>query len=113
VCNPHCQPAFIFLQVRRYAAEQIYTMLLVLAPAEDGSQDVDAAMELLSSTAWDGPLDAVRKARSQVFSCFGLAEPVTVTARPPSAGGLVDTQIASADENASYAALLTHTQRGM
>lgn len=101
------------MQVRRYAAEQIYTMLLVFTPAEDGSQDVDAAAELVSNTAWDGPLESVRQARSQVFACFGMPEPVTVSARPPSGGAPADAGPHASDENASYAALLNHTLRGL
>jgi hypothetical protein len=86
-------------------------MLLTFEPADDGSQDVEAAMELVSATAWDGPMDCVREARAQVFACLGLAAPV-VTAQPAPAqqgNGVAP----SADENASYAALLSHTLRGM
>lgn len=93
-------------------------MLLTFEPAEDGSQDVEAAMELVSATAWDGPLEGVRQARAQVFSCFGLPEPVAVVARPQSAQPAADAGAskpggAAVDENASYQALLTHTLRGM
>lgn len=108
------------LQVRRYAAEQVYTLLLAWEPADDGSQDVDAAAELVLATPWDGPLAAVRPARAQVFRLMGLPEPVPAApgggaggSEQQEAGGAAAAQAAAADENASYQALLTHTQRGM
>lgn len=107
-------------QVRRYAAEQLYTMLLTFEPAEDGSQDVEAVLELVEGTAWDGPLAAVRSARAQVFSLLVLPELVPAAAAE---GAAAEQQGNSAhqgngaapvrDENASYSALLTHTARGM
>lgn len=107
-------------QVRRYAAEQLYTMLLTFEPAEDGSQDVEAAMELVEGTAWDGPLAAVRPARAQVFRLLSLPEPAPVAAAEGAAAGQQGDggqQQNGAppvqDDNASYSALLTHTLRGM
>jgi hypothetical protein len=79
-------------------------------------------MELISATAWDGPLAAVRPARAQAFRLFGLPEPVAL---PPAAaaaeggGGGSRRQnggpavAAGVDENASYQALLTHNLRGL
>lgn len=107
-------------QVRRYAAEQAYTLLLTWEPADDGSQDADAAAELVLATPWDGPLAAVRPARAQVFSLMGLPEPVP-GAPGGGAGGRgqheaaagAAAQAAGGDENASYQALLTHVQRGL
>ncbi len=86
-------------------------MLLTFEPADDGSQDVEAAMELVSATAWDGPMDSVREARAQVFACLGLAAPVVAAQPAPAQQG--NGVAPSADENASYAALLSHTLRGM
>ena len=123
--------------MRRYAAEQLYTALLTLEPAdaEDGAggggegasaEDVEAALELVEATAWDGPLPAVRAARAQVFSLLRLPEPVPVGGQAGGGGGgdgssasgkqqaaAEARQGSAADENASYAALLTHTARGM
>jgi len=113
-------------------------MLLTLEPSEDGAQDVDAAAELVSATAWDGPLPAVRPARARVFQLMGLPEPVALPAAAGQAAGRTGSSsqqegsasggasgggggaeaaggasAASADENASYQALLTHALRGM
>lgn len=124
-CTLRHTPQFPYwLQVRRYAAEQLYTMLLTFEPAADCSQDVEAAMELISATAWDGPLAAVRPARAQVFRLFGLPEPVALPAAAAAAegsgrgggqqnGGPAAAAAAGVDENASYQALLTHNLRGL
>ncbi|KAL4443777.1 hypothetical protein ABPG75_011514 [Micractinium tetrahymenae] len=131
VCSGALRSALLLLgnrypKVRRYAAEQAYTMLLTLEPAEDGSQDVDAAAELVLATPWDGPLASARPARAEVFRLLGLPEPVAVGPAGSAAGsaggseqqeaatGLAAAQAAgTADENASYQALLTHALRGM
>jgi hypothetical protein len=100
--------------VRRYAAEQAYTMLLTLEPSDGGEEDLEAAMELMGDTAWDGPIDAARAARAQLFACLGLPEPA-----PPTAAQAADAahqarpDAGAADMNASYQALLTHTMRGL
>lgn len=94
-------------------------MLLTFEPAQDGSQDVEGALELVEATAWDGPLAAVRTARTQVFRLLAQPEPVPLAAAAVAAeaGGQPMPQWAAGagtmDENASYAALLTHTARGM
>lgn len=93
-------------------------MLLTFEPAEDGSQDVEAAMELVEGTAWDGPLAAVRPARAQVFRLLSLPEPVPVAAEGAATaqqgdGGQQNGAPPVQDDNASYSALLTHTLRGM
>lgn len=96
-------------------------MLLTFEPAENGSQDVEAALELVEGTAWDGPLAAVRPARAQVFRLLALPEPVPVAAGEGAGTAQQDaseaqqngTPAAAQDENASYASLLTHAARGM
>ena len=87
------------------------------APSPDGvDMDVEAASDLLSQTAWDGALPAVREARARVFAALGLPEPTMVggaaAGEGASAAGGGGGAVA-ADENASYGALLAHAARGM
>ena len=72
------------LQVRRYAAEQLYTMLLMAEEAVAEGADVDAALEALSGGAWDGPLEAVRPLQAHVRESLGLGPEAALAARPPS-----------------------------
>lgn len=113
-------------KVRRYAAEQLYTTLLAWEDEEEGSFeedkeegdleaeqpgsiDIDAAMELLSETAWDGAAAVVRLARLQLYACLGIAAPVQVAGEGPN-----DARNSSAGvQNSSYAALLQHVERGL
>ena len=101
--------------MRRYAAEQLYTLLLALEPDEGGTQDAEGAMALVEATAWDGPLAAARDARAQAFRLLGLPEPVAVGggAAAAAAEQRAAAQQQAVDENASYAALLTHAMRGL
>lgn len=64
------------LQVRRAAAEQLYVRLLTLDvyPAFSGC-DLEAAMELLGETVWDGPLAAAQAARIALHPLLGLHPP--------------------------------------
>lgn len=130
-------------KVRRYTAEQLYTTLLAWDVDENeeeeeknvaqggddagaaGGVDVDAALELLSDTAWDGSADKVRPARIAMYTCLGMEAP-----RPSSASSLgrnnniaaVDGGYGAAvingtsvreDENASYATLIHNIERGL
>ena len=110
--------------MRRYAAEQLYTSLLTFDPDEWGTPaadlsfvpDADTALDLLSSTAWDGPLDSVRPARFQLYKCFGLPEPLLV--KPPafaaSQGGPGgDAGQGQQGEDVSYQSLIDRAVRGM
>jgi hypothetical protein len=117
-------PAFP-VQVRRYAAEQLYTSLLTFdaddwatsaggASAASVTPDVDAAQELLSTVAWDGPLEAVRTARSQLYQCFGLPEPRLIRkAAGAGAGGQQGGQQCPGGEDVSYQSLIDRAMRGM
>ncbi len=114
----------LWSQVRRYAAEQLYTSLLTFDPDEwgtcaadpDSIPDADAALDLLSSTAWDGPLENVRPARSQLFKCFRLPEPRLLKPGGPTAGqggpgG--DAEQGRQGEDVSYQSLIDRAVRGM
>jgi hypothetical protein len=57
-------------KVRRYAAEELYTTLLVWERA--WGVDTEGALELLSNTVWDGPDDETWSARMDLLRCLGL-----------------------------------------
>ena len=65
-------------KVRRYAAEQVYTTLLAWdeeyhgTDTDGGGRDVDAALDILSETAWDGSSDMVRPAQRTLLEYLGL-----------------------------------------
>lgn len=110
-------------KVRRYAAEQLYTMLLAWeGPEEEGvdvdvdvAVDVDAAMELLSETAWDGAAEVVRPARLAVCASLGVVAAAGGGGEAAGGGGAAAAAVAQAarDENASYGALISREQRGL
>ncbi|KAL4858426.1 Tubulin-folding cofactor D [Chlorella vulgaris] len=82
-------------KVRRYAAEQVYTMLLTFEPADDGSQDVEAAMELPNHSAGNSvfasmvvaALSAAQPASHLSRQFFGLARCLAALPRRHSAPG--------------------------
>jgi hypothetical protein len=96
------------LQVRRTVAERLYTLLLLIDhDAVEG--DPEEAMELLASTAWDGPLASVRPARAKLASFLGLRPPAE--AAHGGGGAAAEAKAGGSDENASYAALIDHVSR--
>lgn len=121
-------------QVRRHVAEQLYLQLLVAdtvpcdeadaaagpAPAA-GPGDVpafdeashEAALEVLLTTAWDGPLEGARAARNQLAGLLGLQVKtrLVTTGKGAAGGGVAGWRVAD-DENASYQALLNDAARG-
>lgn len=102
----------------------MYTALLTFDPEEWGNDqyssapaatpDVEAALELLSGTAWDGAIDTVRPARAQLYQCFGLPEPKLVkrAATAAAAGEGAVYPLQHTDENVSYQALIDRAMRG-
>jgi hypothetical protein len=127
-------------KVRRYTAEQLYTTLLAWDVDEEveeeenqedlggsGGLDVDAALELLSETAWDGSADIVRPARIELYKCLGMDPPAPSSlgnknlsgAAAVNGGGggevVVGAHGASVreDENSSYASLIHNIERGL
>ncbi|KAH7616573.1 hypothetical protein Ndes2526B_g08661 [Nannochloris sp. 'desiccata'] len=123
-------------KVRRYTAEQLYTTLLAWDideteeekednDAQDGVVvDVDAAMELLSDTAWDGSAEIVRPARIALYKCLGM-EPSAPSSAPSlenttttalngnSKGAVTNGNSVREDENANYATLIHNIERGL
>ena len=66
--------------MRKHAAEQLYVALLAADPSEPPftsetlteTLDLDESLEILSNTAWDGPIAAVRKASAQLRVTLGF-----------------------------------------
>lgn len=62
-----------FVQVRRVAAEQLYTALLLWE--EDDTAEgmaLDAAENILCETCWDGPATEVRPARIRLAESLNV-----------------------------------------
>ncbi len=123
-------------KVRRYTAEQLYTTLLAwdIGEIEEESIDhqvdddggglinIEAALELLSETAWDGSADVVRPARIELYKCLGMEPPAPTSLTNRNAadtngdcggGGVVNGSLVREDENASYATLIHNLERGL
>eukprot|EP00890_Picochlorum_soloecismus_P004785 jgi/Picsp_1/5307/NSC_02668-R1_tubulin-specific chaperone d len=65
--------------VRRTAAEQLYTALLMWDDTEDERLgNKENAESILGETAWDSSADIVRPARQALASCFGVELPQPV-----------------------------------
>uniref|UniRef100_A0A061RN78 Tubulin-specific chaperone D n=1 Tax=Tetraselmis sp. GSL018 TaxID=582737 RepID=A0A061RN78_9CHLO len=107
-----------FPKVRKYAAEQIYLKLLAFE-AEDESLQIPAlqlqrALELVAETAWDGPLDHVRHARSPLFGLLGLAEPKKLAGKAADAASrAAAVGTFGTDDSESYSTLLADAARGL
>ena len=89
--------------MRRVAAEQLYVTLLGLSDdVEDGADDMEAAIELLSETRWDAELTVVKPERNKLYPLLGLTPPATASnlAKGPGA------RVKVVDENESYASLV-------
>ncbi|KAK9814241.1 hypothetical protein WJX72_002759 [[Myrmecia] bisecta] len=101
-----------FPKVRKYTAEQLYVRVLSLEgdPSIDDAQ-ADSLLDLLTETAWDGPLEVIRAARASLYAPLGLTQ-AAVPVRQPKAIGGADVRVARADENASYQSLIDNVERG-
>lgn len=98
-------------QVRKQAAEQLYVQLMTVEDTGVYDEEcLDAAFDILTEVAWDGSLEHVKAARSQLLQIFKLDAPDSSTA----AAKLEQSRpIGSkrADENASYQALINDGSR--
>lgn len=68
---------------------------------------LDAAFDILTEVAWDGPVEHVKAARSQLLHVFQLGAPESSKA----AAELKPVGGKRADENASYQALINDGNR--
>ena len=89
-------------RVRRFTAEQLYIRII-----EDDSfiptcNDVDSAIELLSSVAWDANAQQAREARNQVADFLGIELSVKDRAPPQK----TQKSNVKKDEFQSYASLV-------
>ena len=102
-----------FPRVRKAAAEQLYTRLLLddgHLLGRGGPQVQEEALDVLSATGWDRPdLAAVRGARDALCRLLALPAPSSSAApadEAKKAGG--GAAMTAEDELASYAALVKH-----
>lgn len=100
-----------FWQVRKQAAEQLYVQLMTVE--DTGVYDeacLDAAFDILTEVAWDGPIENVKAARSQLLHIFQLSAPESNKATAE-LQHLKPVSGKRADENASYQALINDGSR--
>ena len=95
-------------RVRKHIAEQFYLRLLSLEDEDAcGGYDEDeleAAMEVVADTKWDGPSqEDIRAARLQVYPCFRIEPPQL---KSKAAGGAAKAAAGAQDENESYRSLV-------
>lgn len=100
-------------QVRKQAAEQLYVQLMTVE--EMGLYDEDcleAAYDVLTEVAWDGPVEQVKTARAQLLQIFKL-DALDCRSSTAAAELQQSRQVGSkrADENASYQALINDGSR--
>lgn len=98
-------------KVRKQAAEQLYVQLMTIEDMGLYDADcLDAAYDVLTEIAWDGPLEHVKAARSRLLQIFKLETPDCST---DAAELQQSRQVGSkrADENASYQALINDGSR--
>jgi hypothetical protein len=89
-----------FPKVRRVAAEEVYSLLLVQDELMDAAlaSDVDV-LDVLSSTQWDSSdVDSIRKARDNVYEGLGVEKPKTVVK--------TDVQVAKVKKDTGYKELV-------
>lgn len=99
------------LQVRKQAAEQLYVRLMTIEDSGVYSEDcLELAYDVLTEVAWDGPLENVKAAQSQLLNIFELqaseCDAVGAAMQVPNTSNRNRT-----DENASYQALINDGSR--
>jgi len=102
-----------FPKIRRYAAEQLYTALLIVGDAESevqmGEEEFMCVQEVLSDVAWDGGMVEVREARSRLFGLFKIVEPVRKSVEVEGGGEVKKV----GGEGESYQGLIDRVARDM
>ena len=99
--------AFCFsFQIRKYAAEQVY---LVLLENENliSADKLNEATEIITETCWEGDVEEAKKRRLLLYEIANVETAATVNATTKKESGkAVDQNQASADEDASYSSLV-------
>lgn len=99
-------------QVRKQAAEQLYVQLMTVEDTGVFDEEcLDAAYDILTEVAWDGPLEHVKATTSQLLQIFKLDAPDASTAAADLQQQLRPVSNKRADENASYQALINDGSR--
>jgi Tubulin folding cofactor D C terminal len=88
-----------FPKLRRQTAEKLYVRLLTVglpssATAHNSAAKLDDALDLLTSTPWDGPLEGVLPQRDMLYPLLGITT-------PPEARSGVDPSIFSLESSGS------------
>lgn len=97
--------------MRKQAAEQLYVQLMTIEDTGVYDEEcLDAAFDILTEVAWDGSLEHVKAARSQLLQIFELDAPDASTAAAESQQ-LRPVSDKRADENSSYQALINDGSR--
>ncbi len=100
-----------FWQVRKQAAEQLYVQLMTVEDTGVYDEEcLDAAFDILTEVAWDGPIEHVKAARSQLLQIFQLGAPESSKATAE-LQQLKPVSSKRGDENASYQALINDGSR--
>lgn len=93
-------------KVRKTCAEQFYLLLVQKGEELLNSNDLDSAQELVSETIWDGPVESIRDERERLALLFNIQKEAIAFNNPGNGHGH-SIKLATRDENASYAALLS------
>ncbi|XP_047981355.1 tubulin-folding cofactor D isoform X1 [Salvia hispanica] len=93
-------------KIRKYAAEQVY---LVLLENENliSADKLNEATEIITETCWEGDVEEAKKRRLLLYEIANVETAATVNATTKKESGkAVDQNQASADEDASYSSLV-------
>ncbi|KAG6437798.1 hypothetical protein SASPL_102728 [Salvia splendens] len=92
-------------KIRKYAAEQVY---LVLLENENliSADKLNEATETITETCWEGDVEEAKKRRLLLYKIANVETAATVNATKKESGKAVDQNQASADEIASYSLLV-------
>lgn len=116
------------VQVRRAMAEQLYLQMIAVQPeaeTQDGGDsstftslqhlpedDLEAVLDVLMASAWDGPLQQVRVSREELAAALHVEIKTRRVAKVLPAGGANPTGLGRGGDQESYQSLLDDAARG-